>query len=410
MLWTFQLALRQLFPIGRKFPFYSIISILGVTLGVALLVIVEAVMLGFGREHREKIIATTGHVQIFGDSYFQDAEEWIGKLQEDPEVESATPFVVGKLMILFRDRPAFPNVRGSDLQRETSVLPIDKYMVEGKWDDLDDSTVFLGQGLARNLGATVGSKIEVYSPLMIHRFEKDEVFMPRELEVAGIFSTGWHTFDNELMLLSKRQLQELFGLNDAVHGISIRLADSVDVDAFCQRWNQLLPGSLFAYSWMDLNHDFLWILQFERNMIFFLLIFVVLVSAFAIMSSLMNHVVTKTREIGLLRSLGAKPSQIAALFCFQGLWVGIIGTTAGIIIGWLAVHFRLNIITFFNSITGGEAAMARFYQFAEIPAYIAPMDVIKVALTTLLLATLAGVVPAIRAARLKPADALRNEY
>lgn len=410
MSWTLRLAFRQLFPIGKKFPFYSLLSILGVTLGVTLLVIVQAVMLGFGREYQSKIISTSGHVQVFGDRYFEGADEIIDQIETDPDVVAATPFVIGKLMVLYRDRPAFPDIRGSDPIRETSVIPVNEFLHYGTWDDLDDSTVLLSSGLAHALGAAVGSRIEVYSPLMIHRFEKDEVFMPRELEVAGIFSVGWHTFDDNLMILSLRQMQELFGLGDGVHGISVKLKDQVDVDTFVNKWNARLPMNLFAYTWMDLNRDFLWILRFERNMMFFLLIFIVLVSAFAIMSSLLNHVVVKTREIGLLRALGASPVQIAQLFCFQGLWIGILGTACGIGLGHLGIHFRQEIVSTFARLTQSQAAIDRFYQFAELPAHIASNDLIQISIASLILSVLAGLIPALRAAFLKPAEALRNEH
>lgn len=383
---------------------------LGVTLGVMVLVIVQAVMFGFGREYQTKIISTTGHVQIFGDRFFQGYDEIIADVEKDPDVIAATPFVVGKLMALYRDRPAFPDIRGSDPVREVNVIPVNEFIDYGQWDDLDDSTVLLSSGLANTLGASVGSRIEVYSPLMIHRFEKDEVFMPRELEVVGIFSVGWHDFDNNLMILSMRQMQELYGLGDGVHGISILLKDQVNVDKFVDRWNAKLPMNLFAYTWMDLNQQFLWILRFERNMMFFLLIFIVLISAFAIMSSLFNHVVVKTREIGVLRSLGATPLQIVQLFCFQGLWIGIVGTSLGIGLGYLGVYFRQDIIDKFAQLTQSQAAINRFYQFAEIPAHIAVDDLIKISITSLILAMVAGLIPALRAARLKPAEALRNEH
>jgi lipoprotein-releasing system permease protein len=189
----------------------------------------------------------------------------------------------------------------------------------------------------------------------------------------------------------------------------LRLPPNANADLVAARMNQRLLPFYRASSWLETNRDFLWIIQLEKNMLFFVLIFIILVASFAIASSLLNNVVRKTREIGLYGALGAVPRQVAACFCLQGLFIGIVGTALGLALAFVALHFRNDIIQAFARLTQSEAALLRFYQFQEIPAYTAPQDIAVTIICTVAISTLAGVIPAWRAARLRPSEALRNE-
>jgi len=183
--WYIHLALRQLFPTGRKFPFFTVISTLGVTLGVALLIIVMGVMGGFAYETRHKIVDTEGDVQIKARGWISDYPSVIKKVEAVPGVAGATPYASDRVMIMFGDKAEYPELRGIDLNSVDRVTPLDKYLVIGSLDDMDDDSIILSAQLAASIGASVGNTIEVYSPLIIRKMGQDEVFLPRQVRVVG---------------------------------------------------------------------------------------------------------------------------------------------------------------------------------------------------------------------------------
>jgi lipoprotein-releasing system permease protein len=252
----------------------------------------------------------------------------------------------------------------------------------------------------------------VTSPLLIERLKQDEIFLPRELEVVGFFEIGHQQLDSNTVLVTLRTMQDLYGLDGAVHGLNVKLEEGGDPDLASRRINaalaEVVPAA-FARSWMEANQDFLFILQLEKNLIFFLLVFIIVVAAFSVTSSLLIAVVRKTREIGLLGALGGRPGQVAACFCLQGLIIGLTGTAAGLALGFGALHFRNDMVRVFTQLTGSEEALVRFYQFANLPAYLSNDDLWLIVVCSVVISTLAGLLPAWRAARLKPVEALRNE-
>ena len=194
-----------------------------------------------------------------------------------------------------------------------------------------------------------------------------------------------------------------------MHGINVRLKPGADEDKVAAEINGNLPDFIRAFSWMDSFADFLWILQLEKNMMMFVLLFVVLVAAFLTMSLLLVLVLKKTREIGVLGALGATRRQIAVCFCLQGVVIGVLGTGLGLALGFTVLHFRNECVHAITRLTGGQELLARFYQFSELPAHSDPRDVVVIVVSALALSTLAGIVPALMAARLKPVEALRSE-
>ncbi len=409
MPWYLYLALKQLFPSGRRVAFFTLASVAGVMLGVAVLIIVLSVMNGFGDEIREKIIETNGHVRVENGGVMFDQEEVMRQIREMPEVAAVAPYARGIVMLQAGNRPAFPYIWGMETEREPAVVPLAKFMLAGRVDDLDDDAIFLSSELAASFGVHVGEKVDVYSPLLLERMKNNEVLLPRALRVTGIFSTGWNQVDSNTVLCSLRTMQDLYGLGAGVHGVSVRLKRAYDSDVFAAKVNARLGGSYRAISWIETNRDFLFVLQLEKNMLFFLLLFIVLVAAFAIASSLLIAVVRKTREIGLLGALGGKPRQVAACFCFQGFFIGVTGTVLGIGLAVTALTFRNEVVHTFARITQSEAALLRFYQFSNLPLSYSVHDFLLVVSSSIVIATLAGLLPAWRAARLKPVEALRSE-
>jgi lipoprotein-releasing system permease protein len=409
MPWPLYLALKQLFPSGRRFPFFTAISVLGVSLGVALLIVVMSVMGGFEFKIRQMIVETEGEVQVKAQGFVEDYPAVVRKIDQVPGVEAATPYAGGAVMIEFNGKPAFPMIRGLDLATVGKVTQLSSYIVAGSFDDLDDDSVILGSEVARMVGAGVGDKIEIYSPLLIEKLKNDEIFLPREVRVAGILEIGHQQLDKSTIYSTLRLAQDLYGLGGDVHGIDVRLKPGVNEDDGAARINAVLPSGLHAFSWMDSFSDFLWVLALEKNMIFFLLLFIVIVAAFSVTSSLLISVVRKTREIGLLGALGGRPIHVASCFCAQGVFIGVLGTAFGLGLGFAALAVRNDVVLGLARITQRQEVLERFYQFSELPAHTSTRDVVLIVGLTVVISTLAGLLPAWRAARLKPVEALRSE-
>jgi len=410
MPWPVYLALKQLFPTGRV-SFFTLISFLGVGLGVALMLVSTSVMGGFGHQIERMIIDTQGEIQIRASKPLNGvkATEVEKVLTDSRVIEAFAPYADGVVMLEHNSVPAFPGIHGFDYEQMRRVIPLERYLINGSLDELDDDSIILSSILARTLNVGVGGKVSVYSPLMMERIKRNEVLLPREVRVAGIFHIGHQQLDSSTVLCSLRLMQDLYGLRQSVHGYSIRLKPGADIDAAATALNEKLPLGTSALTWFETNADFQAVLSFERNMIFFLLTFIIIVAAFSITSSLLISVVRKTREIGLLAAMGGRARDVAFCFCTQGLVIGAGGTVLGFAMGLLLLHFRNNVVQLIAKFTMGQNAFERFYQFSSLPAYTQSKDVIIIIVFSLMASMLAGLIPAWRAARLKPVEALRSE-
>jgi lipoprotein-releasing system permease protein len=407
--WYLHLALRQLFPTGRRFPFFTVISTVGVALGVTVLVVVMSVMGGFEYQIRHIIVDTEGEVQVVAHGLIDDYPSLVKSIEGVPGVAAATPYASDAVMIKLADKSSFPMLRGLDLASIEKVTELRQYVIAGSLDQLDDDSIILSDQLANSIGATLGDTVEVYSPLIIDKLNADSVFLPRQVKVVGILRKGHQQLDSSTAYGTLRLAQDLYGLGSTVHGIDVRLNPGVNEDAAAARINQILPDNIRAFSWQDSFSDFLWVVNMERSMIFFLLLFIVVVAAFSVTSSLLISVVRKTREIGLLGAMGARPVQVAACFCAQGLFIGILGTVTGLALGFGALAVRNDVLRWFARVTNREGVFQRFYQFADLPSHTSGSTVALIVVLTIVISTLAGLLPAWRAARLKPVEALRSE-
>lgn len=378
-------------------------------MGVGLLVVVMSVMGGFRSEIRRMVVDTEGEVQIKGPSAIPDYQALVAKVRQVPGVAAATPYAAGVLMIEREGRPSFPGMRGLDLSTVEEVVSLGRYIQVGSLDDLDDDSVIVSSELARAMGLGVGSTVEVYSPLMLERLKSDEVFLARTVRVVGILQIGHQQLDSNTVYCTLRLAQDLYGLGASVHGINVRLKPGMDEDVMAAKINSVLPFPIRAYSWMDSFADFLWVVQLEKNMIFFLLLFIVVVAGFSVASSLLISVVRKTREIGVLSAIGGKSRAIASCFCYQGLIIGLFGTAAGIALGFAALAVRNDVVLTIARITQRQEVLQRFYQFSQLPSHTAGSDLVLIIICSIFISTLAGLLPAWRAARLKPVEALRSE-
>jgi lipoprotein-releasing system permease protein len=411
MPWYLYLALKQLFPTGKRLTFFTVISVLGVAAGVWLLVVVTGVMGGFGYKYRGLIVETQGDIQVRAHSLVQQPAVVMKHLAGVPGVAASTPYAEGIVMLSNGDKPSFPGIQGIDLNHVESVLPLRKHVVFGSMDELDDDTVILSAGLAQSIGAGLGTKVDVVSPATLESMKQDEVLLPTELTVVGIFEIGHQQLDSSVAIVTLRRMQDLYDLGRSVHGFNVKLAPDEEVVAAAKRINASFPpmSGLTARTWMEANAGFLFALQMEKIMVTLMVSFVVLIAMFLVTALLLIAVVRKTREIGLLGALGASPWQTAAGFCLQGLVVGTLGTLAGVGVGFLTLG---NIDTIFRTlgrVTGSWEEMVAIYQFTQVPAHITAGEVVMIGGYAILAATIAGFIAAWRAARLKPVEALRSE-
>lgn len=409
MSWYVRLALRQLFPAGKRLgSSFFLFSVIGVALGVAVLVVVQSVMGGFGKVHRERIIDTSGHLDLhqWGRPFLehQSLSERIGNRDD---VLAVTAYAQGFVMVRHGPVPVFPAAYGIDL-RSDPVFAIGNYLMQGELNDLYDETVLVSRSLSRQLGIGVGDEVEVFSPTMIDQLGSDEVVLPGQFAVAGIYDIEWNQEFTPGIIFSLRTMQDLYGLEGGVHGIAVRLADGVDetlVAADIQ--SQWARGQVDT--WRERWADFLWVLDLEKTMMLFLNLFIVAVAVFAIAVAQLLMVVRKTREIGLLAAMGARRTEIPAIYCIQGLVIGTSGLFFGFGLALTLLSLRDPIIYFLAGISGTRDTLTRFYYFSYLPVDYQWTDFAVISVAAIVLSIMASLLPALRAARLDPAQSLRIE-
>lgn len=412
MKWWLYIALKQLFPTGKVVSFFAAVSLLGVALGVLGLFGTQSVMNGFHSEISLKLRDTTGDVIIrnYGRP-MHSLETLKERLKSMPEVESVEFVAQGPVMMVVNNVPVFPMLRSYDTISGECALPIrEKNFVRmGSIDDLDDDSIILGQRLAASVGAGVGDKVDVFSPTMLDKIKRDEVPMAASIDVVGLLATDYSQVDSNIALVSLRRMRDLYNLGDGSHSIAIRLKESAkdSAEAFAKKLvdEDIVPRSYYVTTWLGANEAFLRVIKMEKVMISLIIFLIILVASFSICISLYTSVLRKTREIGLSAAMGARPLQIAATYCFQGFAIGLFGSILGLLLTFLLLHFRAPIAEFIV----GREALIEFYHFARLPVKYELKDALWACGFSIVLCTLAGFLPAIRAARLKASEAMRNE-
>lgn len=407
MPWPLQLALRQLFPPGRVFPAFAGVSILGVGLGVAALLVVQTVMNGFAEEHRLRIRESFGDIVATAEGSLERPSAVVAAARRDPAVSSASAFAQGPALAKSGDRSAVALVRGARL--DDPDLPACRYVAAGDLGAMDDGKVALGLGLARQLGVGVGDRIDLWAPAMAEGAERGRAVLPAELEVAALLRTGFTEVDDRAALVPLRRFQELWALGDRAHGVTLRLRDAspAAAEAAAARLEASVGGARFV-PWTQLRRDFLEAIRFEKTMLFFLMFIITLVASFSIGSTLFSAVIRRSREIGVLAALGARPSSVAAVFAAQGLLIGALGTLLGFALTWGILAGRESILAAINSLFGDGRMVAAIYNFSFVPLHYDAGDFVLAAAFTLATTTAAGLAPALWAARRRPTDAMRD--
>ena len=426
------LARRYLKPRRNAVSIITLTSILGVTLGVAVLIIVMAVMTGFTSEFKRKLIETQAHFQVRRPQSAispADCRAILKILKEDRA--SGAPVIQGPVLVQFGPRNRSLDTQAMLFSAPESELRerlhLDRKLRKGElklgrrdWQDRAHYAV-ISVDMAERWQLDVGDKFLVHSASHLTSLVKfnakggvelnqeSSSYLPTEFTVAGIYSMGKSDFDRIVFFADPADAADLFDLPwGAATGIYGWGPDAFHQRKLLHRLSLRLPGFL-VIGWEEANRSFLEVLAVEKTMMFFLLIFIVLVAAFSITNTLITTVYQKTREIGLLKSIGCSDGAVMRIFVLQGFLVGLIGSAAGTLIGGLIIRYRQNIVDFFSRLSGQDLFPRRFYFFDALPAQIVPQDVIFIVVCSILLCTAGALIPAIRAARLQPAEAMRYE-
>jgi lipoprotein-releasing system permease protein len=416
------LALRYLRPKRTFVSIITLISILGVALGVAVLIIVISVMSGFDHDLREKILGFNAHLTVTqanaAMNHYRDVEAVIAK---NSQVQGVSPFVLGPVLVgteSSSNQPTLqdaPILRGVDPASEGKISQLPNEILPGGTFDLSGHGLVVGVDFAQHMGLTVGDHVSIYSEGEILKMKdaydhhRDEVISPDDYEIRGIFDAGYYDYDAHVIISSLENAQDMYQLDGAVHGLFVMLKDPYAAATVQAQLEKALGDNYNVTTWMEQSNSILMALVVEKNVMFYLLFFIVLVAALCILSAQITFVIQKTREIGMLKALGASQYQISGIFLFQSAIIGVIGVICGFGLGILAVTYRNGFLHFLRATTGLQIFPADVYGFDELPALIMPRDVAVICITSFTICILGGLLPAWRGGRLKPVEALRYE-
>ena len=422
------LALRYLRPKRSFVSIITLISILGVMLGVAVLIIVISVMSGFDRELREKVFGFTAHLRVvqrephpFGRDLLMTNYAEVSRLvAENPEVLGVAPNVFGQVLLETQPQNGeallrAPVVRGIDPVAEATVSKLASNMVSGELD-LSRRSLVIGADLAHDLELSVGDKVSILSERHLRKMREQEkrgketAIPPDEYEVRGIFDAGHYEFNSMFVFMSLERAQSLFGLEDTdeIRNLTVALRDPFRAVAVAQALQQKLGDGFRVSTWLQ-DSSIMQAVAVEKNMMFYILFFIVLVAAFGITCTLITFIMMKTREIGLMKAIGASSGQIMRVFLAQSIIVSTLGILAGFGLGLLAVSYRNEFLLFMRRTTGAQLFPADIYGFSQLPALIVPMDLLIIGGGSLVICLLAAAFPAWHASKLNPVEALRHE-
>ncbi|HEX5364462.1 MAG TPA: lipoprotein-releasing ABC transporter permease subunit [Gallionella sp.] len=391
--------------------FISLISMMGMGLGVMALIVVLSVMNGFQTEIRDRMLGASPHMEVVADGgRMYDWPAVLELVEKHPQVAAAAPYVAGQGMLSFGQSVQGVMVRGIDPARETAITELSNKIKAGSLDELRSGEfgIVLGSDLARALGVKLNEKVMLVAP-------QGQItpagMMPRlkQFRVVGIFEIGMAPYDNSLALIQIGDAQKLFLLGDAVTGISSKLHDIERAPQVASELQRELPPELYTNDWTHQNSNYFRAVQMEKRMMFIILSLIVAVAAFNIVSTLVMAVTDKQADIAILRTLGAAPSSIMKIFIVQGVVIGVIGTLSGCI-GGIALALNLDVVVPFIEHTLGVQFLAKdVYYITELPSELRYHEVILIASMSFLISLLATLYPSWRASKTQPAEALRYE-
>ncbi|TAL28973.1 MAG: lipoprotein-releasing ABC transporter permease subunit [Nitrospirae bacterium] len=381
------------------------ISVGGVGVGVMALLVVLSVMSGFHEDLQRKILGVNAHVVVLNyKGAIADYREIAEKVRAEKDVLSASPFVLGQVMVSSGKRAHGVYLRGIDPALEIKTTEISKYIKDGKLDDLKIKDnmpgIVIGKELASNLGVFRDDTINVISPV-------GEIgplgMLPKvkQFRVAAIFEVGMFEYDSNLVLAELSPAQEFFGIGDSVTGIELKVADIYKAKDVRENVQKKFGFPYYGRDWMQMNKNLLSALKLEKFAMFIILVLIILVASFNIVGTLIMNVIEKSREIAILKAMGATNSGIMTIFMLQGLFIGLAGTVIGITGGYLLGYILNN----YQIIK----LPADVYYLSHLPVKMKLGDFIAVSTSAIFISFFATIYPAWQAAKLNPVEPLRYE-
>lgn len=389
----------------------SIISIVGIALGMTVLITVLSVMNGFQREIRTRILGVASHVQISGaDNRLTDWQSVAAVAGRNEQVVASAPYVSAQGLLSNGSAVRGVLIRGVDPALEEKVSELGQHMRAGTLESLRSGEfgIVLGQELARSLGVAPGDKVVLIAP-------QGQVtpagIMPRlrQFTVVGIFSVDHFEYDSGLALMHIEDAQKLFRLEGAVTGVRLKLKDLFRATEVAYELSGQLGPGMYVSDWTMQNANFFRAVQIEKRMMFLIVFLIIAVAAFNIISSLVMAVKDKQSDIAILRTLGAAPGSITKVFLVQGALIGVVGTALGLL-GGISLALNVDVVVpFIERVFGIKFLAKDVYQITELPSELLMPDVVSTAVVSLVLSLLATIYPSYRAAKVNPAEALRYE-
>lgn len=392
--------------------FISLTSILGIILGVTALITVLSVMNGFVTELRDRILSMASHVVVSGfDGELQDWPSLVQTIHKDESrVIGEAPFIQGEGMLTAGQQVKGVLVRGVLPDEEPKVSDVGKKMLSGELTDLKagNYNIILGKGLARTLGVMVGDKVTLVTPKAL---STPAGVLPRlkRFTVSGIFEVGHNEYDTSMAIINMEDAAKLYRMGDNVSGIRLKLDDLFAAPQVSYELSDDLRGAYWVTDWTRQHANFFKAVHMEKRMMFLILMIIIVVAAFNILSALVMVVTDKQSDIAILRTLGASPRSIMAIFMVQGTIIGIAGTLLGLVGGVSLAWNVASVVSFIEQIFHTQFMPPDIYYISDFPSELHWDDVVQICSFAFLISVGATLYPAWSASRTQPAEALRYE-
>lgn len=387
------------------------IAIVGLALGVAVLIIVLSVMNGFEEVLRTRILSLTAHATISGiEGRIPNWRADIAKLQVFPGVNGVAPYIEAQGLMTHEDKSSGVLLRGIDPAAESRVVDLRPHLLSGSLTDLTPGSyrVILGKALAEELSAKVGDRVVLIvalgdvTPLGV---------MPRmrAFHVAGILSVGMYEYDRRIAIMAMQDAAKLLRMGDEVSGIRLNLADMYAAPRLARAAAIAIGGGVEIQDWTNEHVNFFRSITITKRILFVMLSLMVVVAAFNIVSTMVMVVKDKRRDIAILRTFGSSPRSILSVFIVQGSLIGLLGILFGVALGVIIAVNLQQLVHALEAVVGFKFLDARVYFMSDLPAHVRLSDVLRICGFAFVLACISTVYPAVRAARLLPAESLRND-
>jgi len=391
--------------------FVAGVSVIGLMLGVAVLIVVLSVMNGFERELRSRILSVTAHATLMGlESTLPDWQAARERALQVPGVRAAVPYVEAQAMLANGARVVGTAIRGIEPELERQAVGLADRLKSGRLEQLQAGSyrMIIGSALAQELGVAVGQSVVLMAP---EGTVTPDGIVPRmrRFEIIGMFESGMYEFDRGLALVHIADAARIYRLGEGVTGLRLALDDPYRAPALVRELAVSLGGGFFISDWTRNHANFFRSIELTKSLMFVILLLIVGVAAFNIVATLVMIVKEKQQDIAILRTMGAAPANVLRTFAIQGVLIGLAGTAAGAGLGILLSRNIESIVHLLERALNVQFLDARVYLMSDLPAYVEWRDVVQICAVAFVLCALATIYPAWRAARTAPAEALRHD-